>query len=228
MAGVVTVGYWPNLLIASLEKLTPRVLWRAHTTENVLALTFDDGPDSRYTPELLSILATHETRATFFLVGERARRFPEIVAAIRDAGHEIANHTDATARTIGVIGVEFEQSLLRAEETLGLAGTAPKFFRPAGGFIRPAQMDIAVRRGYTVTLGSGYALDPYRPPVDYMVWQMSRSLAAGAILVMHDAGGDRSGTLRAVERVIPLAKGRCFRFVTLTELVNLAANRTPN
>jgi peptidoglycan-N-acetylglucosamine deacetylase len=218
---LLTIGYWPAVLISLLETVTPNILWRAGTEQKVLALTFDDGPHPVYTPELLRILAGHEVTATFFLVGERARRFPALAEAIRAADHEIANHSDSLDRTIGLAGTEFASSLLRAEETLHLAGAGPKFFRPAGGFIWPWQAETVRARGYTVTLASGYAFDPYRPSVSYMVWQMKRSLHPGAIWVLHDSGGDRSQTLRAAEILIPWAKQQGYRFVVLTELASL-------
>jgi peptidoglycan/xylan/chitin deacetylase (PgdA/CDA1 family) len=178
---LLAVGFWPGILISFLETLRPNIFWRAGTDQKVLALTFDDGPHEVYTPQLLRILAGHEVTATFFLVGERARRFHALVEAIRVAGHEVANHSDSLDRTIGLAGKEFATNLLRADETLRLAGAKPKFFRPAGGFIWPSQAATARDRGYTVTLASGYAFDPYRPPVGYMVWQMKRSLHPGAI-----------------------------------------------
>ena len=221
---IFAIGLWPGILISALETATPSILWRAGTDQKVLALTFDDGPHSVYTPQLLRILAGHEATATFFLVGERARRFPSLVEAIRAAGHEIANHSDSLDRTIGLSEREFAANLLRAEETLHLAGAEPKFFRPAGGFIWPSQAEAARARGYIVTLASGYAFDPYRPPVGYTIWQMKQSLHPGAIWVLHDSGGDRSMTLRAVEILIPWAKRQGYRFVALTELVTLAGS----
>jgi peptidoglycan/xylan/chitin deacetylase (PgdA/CDA1 family) len=216
------LGLWPLILISALESATPNILWRAGTQQKVLALTFDDGPHEVYTPHLLQILAGQEVTATFFLVGERARRFPALVEAIRAAGHEIANHSDSLDRTVGLADTAFVANLLRAEETLHLSGAEPKFFRPAGGFIWPSQAAAARAQGYTVTLASGYAFDPYRPPVGYMVWQMKRSLYPGAIWVLHDSGGDRSMTLRAVEILIPWAKRQGYRFVALTELAKLS------
>jgi peptidoglycan/xylan/chitin deacetylase (PgdA/CDA1 family) len=221
---LLAVGFWPGILISALETVTPGIFWRAGTDQKVLALTFDDGPHEVYTPELLQILAGQEVTATFFLVGERARRFPALVEAIRAAGHEIANHSDSLGPTIGLSEREFASNLLRAEETLHLAGADPKFFRPAGGFIWPSQAAAARAQGYTVTLASGYAFDPYRPPVGYMVWQMKRSLNPGAIWVLHDSGGDRSHTLRAVEILIPWAKQQGYRFVALTELAKLSGS----
>ena len=112
--GVLGVGAWPGVLISGLEVLTPEILWRVETNQKNLALTFDDGPDPIYTPKLLEILARQNVRATFFLVGEKARHLPATVQAIRAAGHEVANHTDSLQRTIGLDLDEFERSLLRA------------------------------------------------------------------------------------------------------------------
>ncbi len=222
---IVATGAWPGVLISALEVAAPNILWRVETNQKILALTFDDGPDPIYTPALLEILSHHKVRATFFLAGRKARRFPAILDAIRSAGHAIGNHSDSLDRTLGLGLDEFEQSLLRAEEALGLTDTSPKFFRPAGGFISPSQANVARSHGYTITLASGYALDPYRPPVRYMVWQMKRSLSPGAILVFHDSGGDRSKSLAAVDKLIPFTLEQGFQFVTLPELAANAAAR---
>lgn len=222
---LLTIGFWPGILISLLETVTPNIFWRAGTDQKVLALTFDDGPHEIYTPQLLQILAGQEVTATFFLVGERARRYSTLVEAICAAGHEVASHSDSLDRTIGLADTAFAANLLRAEETLHPALSKPKFFRPAGGFIWPSQAAAARAQGYTVTLASGYAFDPYRPPVGYMVWQMKRSLHPGAIWVLHDSGGDRSMTLRVAEILIPWAKQQGYRFVALTELAKLSGGR---
>ena len=69
------------------------VLWEVKTEEKVIALTFDDGPDQTYTPQILDLLAEYDAKATFFVIGERAEKYPNLVRRLDDEGHEIANHT---------------------------------------------------------------------------------------------------------------------------------------
>jgi peptidoglycan-N-acetylglucosamine deacetylase len=209
----------PAGIVSALARATPRIVWRVETWAPLAALTFDDGPDPVYTPQVLDILARHQARATFFLIGENARRHPELVARIRGAGHEVGNHTDTRGPTALMSMRRFSDSLLRAEATLGLMDAQPKLFRPGGGWIRPAQLDLAVRRGYTCVLGSAYAYDPKRPPAAYIRWAITKNLGPGTIVVLHDAGGDRSNTVEALPAILEAGHARGLRFVTVSELM---------
>lgn len=214
---------WPGPLVALLERAAPGCTWRVDTDAPVAALTFDDGPDPEHTPAVLEILASHDVAATFFLVGERAREHPDLVHAIREAGHEIGNHGDTWRSARSQSDAELELELLAAERTLGLRGAeSPKLFRPAGGIIRPEQLRVVGEHGYRCILGSAYGLDAHAPPAALISWMIRRGLEPGAIVVMHDAGGDRSGTVEALPEIIEEAGRRGLRFVRTSELLELA------
>jgi peptidoglycan-N-acetylglucosamine deacetylase len=210
----------PAGVVSLLARATPRILWRVGTWAPVVALTFDDGPDPVYTPQILDILARHQARATFFLIGENARRHPDIVAHIRGAGHEVGNHTDTQGSTALMSMSRFSDSLLRAEAALARPAEEPRLFRPGGGVIRPAQLDLAIRRGYSCVLGSAYAWDPYRPPAGYIRWAIAKNLGPGAIVVLHDAGGDRSNTVAALPGILEAGRAKGLRFVTVSDLLS--------
>jgi peptidoglycan/xylan/chitin deacetylase (PgdA/CDA1 family) len=203
----------PPVAMDVVARLASAIVWKVETTKPVAALTFDDGPDPVYTPQVLEILARHDVKATFFLVGRRARRRPDLLARIRAEGHEVANHTETHGRTLLQRGSTFEKELLGGEEALGLAAARVKLFRPPG---------IWLRHGYLTVLGSAYAYDPYTP-TDYIEWVISRNLRPGAIVVLHDSGGNRSNTVSALPAILRAAKDDGLRFVTLSEL--LAAGR---
>jgi peptidoglycan/xylan/chitin deacetylase (PgdA/CDA1 family) len=116
----------------------------------------------------------------------------------------------------------FRDSLLRAEAALALPEGEPKLLRPGGGWIRPDQLDLAVERGYTCVLGSAQAYDPRRPPAAYIRWVIGRNLAPGAIVVLHDAGGNRSNTVAALPAILDAGRSRGLRFVTVSELMKSA------
>jgi peptidoglycan/xylan/chitin deacetylase (PgdA/CDA1 family) len=201
---------WPQAVVRLLRMAFPGVLWEIPTSERVVAISFDDGPDPVYTPQVLEILREHGIKATFFLVGERVRRFPELRQRIGEEGHEVGNHSDSWRRTIQL-----------AEESLGLGsgglGSGTKLFRPAGGFIRGSQLRVLRKHGYCTVLGSAFAFDPYRPPRKYIEWAIGRGLKPGAIVVMHDSGGDRSKTVAALPAILYRAHAKGYRFVTLSE-----------
>jgi len=215
----------PLFLARSMAHLFPRIVWYKMTKQPLIALSFDDGPDPLYTPQVLDLLARHKTRATFFLIGERARRYPDLMAAIRAAGHEIGNHTDSPGSTFFSSQRRFEESLLRAEETLGLRNAQRKLFRPGGGWIRPAQLDFAVQQGYTTVLGTAYAFDAYRPPAAYIGWVIAKNFEPGVIVVLHDAGGNRSNTVAALAGILSAAQRKGLRAVTVSELLAAAPEK---
>lgn len=209
----------PRPAVRALARVFDGCVWRVDTAQPLAALTFDDGPDPAYTPQVLQTLGRRGAKATFFLIGERARRHPELVERIRREGHEVANHTDTDGSTVLMGTQEFGDSLLWAEATLGLGRARPKLMRPGGGWLRPAQLELARRRGYVCVLGSAYAFDPYRPPAAYIRWVIAKNLEPGAIAVLHDAGGNRSSSVAALDGIIDAAQAKGLRLVTVSELL---------
>jgi peptidoglycan/xylan/chitin deacetylase (PgdA/CDA1 family) len=187
-----------------------------------VALTFDDGPAPDHTPEVLAALAHHDARATFFLIGDRAQAFPETVEAIRRGGHEVGNHSFTIRSTWRASDEEFRASLLRTERVLGL-GTGPKLYRPPGGLVTSAQLDIAEAHGYRCILGSAYPFDPSHPPAGYIEWLVSKNLAPGVIVILHDGIADPSRMLAALDAILAAGRRKGLRFVPVGEL--LAAGR---
>ena len=216
LAGCVGIIIFPRAIVAALCFLFPEIIWR-DGSRRTFALTFDDGPDPEFTPAILRILDRYHAKATFFLVGSRAALYPEIVNRIRAEGHEIANHSMTWRRTLAFSTKEFEHDLFEAEAALDLTGR--KWFRPAGMWIRPAQLKTLRELGYECVLGSAYAFDPYRPPARWIVRMITHQLAPGLIIVLHDSGGNRSNTVAALPAIIETAVSRGLNAVTLSELL---------
>jgi peptidoglycan-N-acetylglucosamine deacetylase len=219
VGAAIYITFWPEVVLPLFDAIVPGVLWRGDPNVKEIALTFDDGPDPVYTKQVLAILDSYRVPATFFLVGERARQYPEIVAEIRAHAHEIANHSDSWRRTIALSPSEFEADLLRAEASLGLAASPVKLFRPASGLIKPSQGRILRKHGYRCILASAIPFDPQRPPKSWIVGLLKRSLKPGAILVLHDSGGERSRSVAAVAPVIEEAHRRGLQFRRVSELL---------
>src|SRR5437667_7172607 len=99
-AGAVVAAVWPHRIAQLLKVIFPQIVWDGKPSTGALALTFDDGPDPVFTPKILEVLKRYNIKATFFLVGEQARRYPAEVHNIRALGHEIGNHTDSWHRTV--------------------------------------------------------------------------------------------------------------------------------
>jgi len=207
-----------------LARLFPRIAWRVDTAQPLVALSFDDGPDPLYTPQVLEILARHRAHATFFLIGERAAADPELVERIKSDGHEVGNHYHTRGSTLLHSSSTFSEDLARTERILGLAEKRPKLFRPPGGLVWPSQLAIAQERGYTAVLGSAYPYDGQRPPTSYIRWLVSKNLAPGVIVILHDASGDRSQTVAALPGILEAGRRKGLRFVTVGELLAAGAN----
>lgn len=217
---VLQVVWWtePPWLFSVLERLAPGVVWRVATARPVVALSFDDGPSPIHTPQVLAVLAEHDARATFFLIGERAAAHPEIVQAIRTAGHEVGNHYMNRGVTLADGSDEFLAKLERTELAIG-GLTSPKLYRPPSGLAWPWQLRAARERGYVCVLGSAYPHDPAHPPVRYIQWLVDKNLRPGAIVILHDGIADPSRSIRALPGILEAGRRRGLQFVTVGELL---------
>jgi peptidoglycan/xylan/chitin deacetylase (PgdA/CDA1 family) len=214
----------PLGVVRFLARQTPDILWEVGTAAPVAALTFDDGPDPRHTPQVLDMLARHHAHGTFFLIGAHAHAYPALVARIRAEGHEVGNHWIRNHTTLTASDAEFTEGLTRTNWSIG--EPRPVFFRPPGGLIRPHHRRIAEQNGFKTVLGTAHPYDPTRPPAGYMRWLIRKNLQPGGIVILHDGGaGDRSRTLAAMEGGLQDAVARGLRFVTLSDLVAQATRR---
>lgn len=239
--GIVATGLYvflvePLWALPLLEKMTPNILYRVRTNEPLVALSFDDGPHPEFTPRVLEILEQHGAKGTFFLIGERAVRNPEIVARIRAAGHEIGNHYWENGPTLGHSDAKFVEKLQATERALentkedpGLKNEpgAPKrirFFRAPGGVAWPWQLRLARKRGYTCVLGCAYPHDPMRPSVKYLRWLIEKNLVPGTIVILHDGIKDATRSIEALLHILAEGKQRGLRFVSIGELVGAGSD----
>jgi peptidoglycan/xylan/chitin deacetylase (PgdA/CDA1 family) len=220
------VVWWaePIGLFRVLEAAAPDTLWRVHTDEPVVALSFDDGPHPIYTPTVLKLLAEHEAHATFFLIGERAAAHPEVVAAIKAGGHEVANHYLHRGTALGDGSASFAANLTRAEQIIGIQGPV-KLFRPPGGIAWPWQLCKARELGYVCVLGSAYPHDPAHPPVRYIEWLVEKNMVPGAIVILHDGISDPTRAIQALPAILAEGQKRSIRFMTVGELLRRPGGR---
>jgi len=205
---------------AYLEK---NFLCRVPTGEKRIAITFDDGPHPVHTAEILEMCARKNIRATFFVVGRRVRKYPEIAARIAGEGHDIGNHTD---RHVPLS--LFPPSMIRRELAVThdlvvrAAGKAPALFRPPMGWFNGLVVREAVRMGYRPVIGS---IDPHasrNPGAEEIAAHVLSRIEPGAIIILHDGGwkigADRSQTVRAADRITSELLDQGYAFQTLSEL----------
>jgi peptidoglycan/xylan/chitin deacetylase (PgdA/CDA1 family) len=188
-----------------------------------VALTFDDGPDPRWTPRVLDILRAHGVSGTFFLVGRRAAREPAAVRAIVAGGHEIASH-GWSHTSLWLCGPRrTETEIARAKHLLGyLAGTPPALFRPPWGMVNAAMFGALRRHGQRCVF---WSIQPegLRPAsAQAQVAHVLRRAHPGAIVDLHDAEGTPGAPARlcaALPAMIDGLRAAGYRFATVGELL---------
>ena len=191
--------------------------------ENCVALTFDDGPSPRNTPRLLDLLQRKGVRATFFVLGHRVRRFPEIARRAHDEGHELANHTDRHLPLPLLPKRMFVQQVRRAEHAIqAITGEKPRFLRPPMGWFSHRVLDLLAELDYVPVIGSVHPQDSRQPPVETILQRVRPRLSDGSIVILHDGGWhprvDRGNTIEAVDRLTDELLADGVRFLTLSEL----------
>lgn len=212
----------PPVVAVDLDRRPPIVVAVA-TTQPVVALTFDDGPDPRWTPRVLEALRRTGARATFFVTGEAVRAHPELVREVVAAGHEVANHTDTHPRMDGLDTTSVAEEVAAASMAIGEAGVpqAPFFRPPRGRYddealtgveatgLRPVGWTVCLERSLRDVGGDGAVV-------------AARAVRPGGIVLAHDGGiPDRTATTAALPRLLDTLAERGLRVVTLSELLLL-------
>jgi len=196
-----------------------RIVHNIKTAQKVFALTFDDGPQPRYTHEVLDILRANHIRATFFQIGVKVKQFPRIARDVSDAGHVIGNHTWSHPSHPENARAEFDNTdaiLTRVH------GKRPNLFRPPYGLIHNGLADVAKAHGDAVILWNSVGADWSKKATSgSIVSQILRLAKPGGIALLHDGGGNRSATVAALPRIIDALRAQGYRFVTVPELLRI-------
>jgi peptidoglycan-N-acetylglucosamine deacetylase len=218
------VSMFLAVAVPGLRAFAP-VVTRGSRHGQTIAFTFDDGPDPRSTPAVLDILRRHQVAATFFMIGEKVDRYPELVRQVMAAGHTVACHGYRHDWRQALIPRLAHQNLVRGMEALRRASDRqPRFFRPPYGVMTPA-MGLAIAR--TAMTPVGWSIRTW----DTMPWARSpqhlqrliRSLSPGAIVLLHDAseqpGAAIPGGLSQIEPLLFAAATAGLHAVSLDELL---------
>jgi len=195
-----------------------------------VALTFDDGPDPRWTERIAAELRAAGVRATFFEIGSQAARYPDIVRQLVRDGDEIGNHTFTHVLLSGVpLWQRRTQVGLTEAVIAGITGQYARLVRPpysaTPNAVTPLdERDLAQLAGsrYYIVLANYDSQDWQRPGVASILRNASPPGTTGGIVMLHDGGGDRSQTAAAVPQLIARLRARGFRFVTVSQLAGLA------
>jgi peptidoglycan/xylan/chitin deacetylase (PgdA/CDA1 family) len=197
---------------------TSYVQLAGHRARDV-ALTFDDGP-SQYTPMILSILRRMRAPATFFVIGRSAIAYSRLVAEEARDGFEIGDHTETHAPLAVLSPTMQAAQIAEAADAIHRAGGPdPDVVRPPYGSFDQATLRILRRMRMLLVLWSADTKDYARPGVARIIYTAVSGAQPGAIILMHDGGGDRSQTVAALPRIITRLRQRGFRLVTISRLI---------
>ena len=222
------VFQWPGRLIISLVRSVLRSVVGVESNDGVVALTFDDGPDPIHTPAILDVLQSLEAKATFFILCDQAEKHPELVARIREEGHEAALHT-CTHRDLTKLGIgALSQEIYAARRRLmSLSRSDVVFFRPPYGAQNLRSYLMSRISGMMPVLWDTVAYDWEDVTTDQVVDSALEGLSDGGILLLHDGHTDPEHNTaapthdkaKAVERILVGLKESGIRSTTVTELL---------
>jgi peptidoglycan/xylan/chitin deacetylase (PgdA/CDA1 family) len=224
---VITIGFLTHAVMHPRSQFFVPVVSRLPTDDPSIALTFDDGPDPVFTPQILDVLRAHRARATFFVLGDRARRHPDLIRRMHREGHTVGTHTqNHTLRfhfgSPSYVQREIEDAVVIVKSILN---ARPKLFRPPQGLRTPFFASGWQRmNGLTCVTWSVRGLDSPRTTARAIVSRIERHLEPGAIVTLHDGTGlggghDRKPTLEALSVILSECQSRGLRCVPLSDVM---------
>ena len=214
----------PGPVVRWLSRRFPDVLFEQPNAGPLVALTFDDSPHATSTPRILDVLAAHDARATFFMIGEHVAGNEEVVRRLIDEGHELGNHMMSDAPSARLPAAEFERQLLQTHELLARFGPV-RWFRPGHAWFNRRMLDQLHRHGYRCAMASAYALEFLPISAPYAAQHILLNVRPGGVIILHDGAADQERTVAVLERILPALRRRGYRVVTLSELA--AAGQAP-
>jgi peptidoglycan/xylan/chitin deacetylase (PgdA/CDA1 family) len=232
LGGAVAAGY---------QSMAPTGQWYGPTFiglargKKQLALTYDDGPNDPHTLRLLEVLAKHNVRATFFLIGRYAKQRPEIARELVRAGHIVGNHTFTHPLLTLKDTSEVHKELTDCRAALlDAVGEHSNLFRPPFGGRRPAVLRIARELGLQPVMWNVTGYDWNAPPAATIEKKCIKQIHGGDVILLHDGGhkqmgADRSQTVLATDLLIAGYKSKGYEFVTIPQMLDqcrTAGNRS--
>lgn len=217
---------YPVSNIVLQQRYPETIVLSGPSTEKRVALTFDDGPDPRFTGQVLDVLNQYNVDATFFVMGARAETYPDLVKRMINEEHIVGNHTYWHPNLVDQASVAaLEREVNQTEEILeNLIGYRTKLFRAPYGFLYNELVEKLRDMNYTVVGWSVDSLDWQEEPPTVIANTVTSQVQPGSIILMHDGGewdANRTPTIQALQQIIPTLKEQGYEFVTVPELLDI-------
>ncbi|MBU8597226.1 hypothetical protein CHH78_07170 [Shouchella clausii] len=215
-----------------LQTQFPGVVFvKGDPASNQVALTFDDGPDPRFTEQVLTKLDQHHVPATFFVLGKRVEANPELLVRLNQAGHEVGNHTFSHPNLSEGSLEQLEAEVTKTEEIIeATIGYRPRLFRPPYGFLTAEQVGRLQALNHIVVGWDVDTLDWQGIPAQEVTETVLQGVESGSIILMHD-GGDVDTpnpeiySADALDEIIPELQSQGYTFVTVSELLGVSREK---
>lgn len=197
-------GYAPPRAAPRRPPVRHEPLLRISGRGRTMVLTFDDGPDPRYTPGILDTLREYDVRAMFFVCGEMASYNKGLLARMADEGHVVGNHTWSHPLLTQLRRGQIRSEMERTSDVIENAyGERPQWFRAPYGAWNRAAFQLGAELGMEPLAWTVDTLDWTTPGTGTIVDRVESGAAPGVVVLSHDAGGDRSQSVRALRRYLP-------------------------
>ena len=227
---LVLVGLLPIISYGDLSQKQNHpgvVYWHGDPTQKKVSLTFDDGPNATYTPQILKILKEYNIQATFFMLGKNVESYPDIAKEVAESGNVIGNHSYTHKNLIFDLNPYVRRQIIRSQSRiLENTGITPLLFRPPYGGDDPFTVNQTKKLGYVMVKWSVSSKDWERPGVSKIINNVLKNTKNGSIILMHDGDRlltkvDRSQTVEALPTIITNIQRQGYQFVTLPDLLEL-------
>lgn len=202
-------------------------IFRKGIREPYVSITFDDGPDPKYTPKILDVLKEKKVRATFFVTGKSVEEYPQIARRIVEEGHDIGNHTFSHKELVPSTRNTIIKELTKTDEAIQKAtGITTDLFRPPRGIYSHVTRKLLVELGYKIILWSVSSVDWRRTSPNWILNRIRRYARMGSIILFHDGGalvrsegGKRVNTVKALPMVIDYLHSEDLEIIPISALI---------
>lgn len=219
------INSYPKAIYVSIDT-NQAVFSKGTKKQKVIALSFDDGPHPKYTIEILDILKEYDIKATFFVLGMHAEKYPEIIKRQVEEGHEIGNHSYSHINMRKATKKQIREEFEKTQEIIySIAKIRPKVFRPPYGNYNRDVIEIISSDDIPIVLWTFYqdSKDWSNPGVDSIVNTTLSKVQNGDIILFHDfVYKNESHTVEALKIIIPELLNKGYKFVTISELLNIS------